>query len=335
LRIAYDGLIGQKYIDVMPAPNPEPGLVCKPNTMLEGRSASGIVDFIDVGTANLEELKKIVTAIREYITSPQIKTAAYQIMADISATSANLRQLVFEIRNLSASEQGTIKAFIENFRQISEKLKLVSDNLASFLGDPQTAVDFKTTLANLKQFSVKLDNIMTQAQAALGDKKFVEDLKSAVAATKQLISSTNEIVQKVAETRVRGEADLLIGKDSRDVKFRANLNITQNRGRRLYRLGLGKIAGDIKLTDLQYGARFGDVMGTRVGIFNSEPAVGLDSYLFTDKVVLSGDLYDPDNLKVDLRGLLGFNENLGVYLWAEDVAHSNLRKYYVGVKVSP
>lgn len=334
LRIAYDGLIGQKYIDIMPGEIPQPALVCQPGTVLEGRSTSGIVDFIDVGTANLEELKKIVTAIREFITSPQIKTASYQIMANVEETSNNLKKLVKEIRDLSVSEQDAIKSFIENFREISEKLKSITENVAGFLGDPKVAADFKATLENIKNFSERMDNIMVEAEATFGDKQFVADLKSAVTSTKQLIASTNSMVRRLAETKVRGDADLLAGRDNRDVKFRATLNITQNKGQRLFRVGLGKINDNLKLTDLQYGNRF-SFLGSRVGIFNAEPAVGVDTYLFEDKVTLSSDLYDPDNLKLDLRGLVGFTDNLGFYLWAEDVINKTNRKYYLGVKVSP
>jgi phospholipid/cholesterol/gamma-HCH transport system substrate-binding protein len=58
LVIGFDGLIGQKYIAIVPGTKTND--FCGPGAILPGKSSAGIVDFVDQGTAALEEAKKLL-----------------------------------------------------------------------------------------------------------------------------------------------------------------------------------------------------------------------------------------------------------------------------------
>ena len=55
LRIAYDGIVGQKYLEIIPGTEEA---IYRPPQVLYGITTSGIVDFIDIGSQNLVETKE-------------------------------------------------------------------------------------------------------------------------------------------------------------------------------------------------------------------------------------------------------------------------------------
>jgi len=118
LRIAYDGIVGQKYLEIIPGTEEA---IYRPPQVLYGITTSGIVDFIDIGSQNLVETKKILENIRAMIENPEFKNAftgtvftANQVAQDMQRLTAELRETNRGIKEIVAdpgfqrSVKGTI-----------------------------------------------------------------------------------------------------------------------------------------------------------------------------------------------------------------------------------
>jgi len=119
LRISYDGLVGLKYLEIIPGVSTG---IYQPPSVLYGIKTSGIVDFIDIGSQNLVETKKILENIRAMLDDPALKRAftgtvftANQVAQDMQKLTAELRETNKGIREIVADPafqkavKGTIK----------------------------------------------------------------------------------------------------------------------------------------------------------------------------------------------------------------------------------
>src|SRR3989339_4961 len=134
LRIAYDGIVGQKYLEIRPGTSE---MVYQPPKILYGITVSGIVDFVDIGAQNLQETKAILENIRAIIERPDLQQAFIQTIFTANKVSTDLEKLTTELRETNqgirdvvtdpqfqASLKGTIR---ETDKTLSSANKFFAD----------------------------------------------------------------------------------------------------------------------------------------------------------------------------------------------------------------
>ena len=106
LRVAYDGIVGQKYLEVKPGTAQE---IYAPPQVLQGIKTAAIVDFVDIGSKNLEETKRILENIRMIVENPKLQKAflstvftADKVATDLELLTSELRQTNIGIRDIVA-----------------------------------------------------------------------------------------------------------------------------------------------------------------------------------------------------------------------------------------
>jgi len=148
LRVAFDGLIGQKYVEIIPGLS---AVNIKSGGVVPGFSTLGIVDFIDIGTQNLEESKKILQSVRKITDDPLIQKAAKD-------TLLNIERSTYEINRVAA---GLSKALAKGgFDEMIKSLSLASDTI--------------------NRVSKRLDSIITAMDKLVSDPDFTSDIKATV-----------------------------------------------------------------------------------------------------------------------------------------------------------
>lgn len=111
LRVGFDGLVGLKYLEIRPGKTTE---VYTTGHMLEGRSTAGIVDFVDMGTQNLAELKKILVNVLSFIEDPQIQMSFRSAVLNLDKISRQLDSstkaldAILSDKNFQQNVKGTI-----------------------------------------------------------------------------------------------------------------------------------------------------------------------------------------------------------------------------------
>lgn len=95
LRIAFDGLVGMKYLEIRPGTSSE---LYKEGSVIQGISTAGIVDFVDIGAQNLQETKAILQTVRAIIEDPKLQYAFKNAVFTASQVAEDMRRLTDELR---------------------------------------------------------------------------------------------------------------------------------------------------------------------------------------------------------------------------------------------
>ena len=153
LRVAFDGLIGQKYVEIMPGLSPN---MLKDKSVIPGFSTLGIVDFIDLGTQNLEESKLILQSVRQITDDPVVQKAAKDTLVNIEKTTLEINRITAELSR--SLDKGGFDNLIKSLSTASDTVGRVSKELDGIISamnkltsDPDFTSDIKATAKNAKE----------------------------------------------------------------------------------------------------------------------------------------------------------------------------------------
>ncbi len=120
LRVAFDGLVGLKFLEIRPGTSET---LYQPSTIVFGKTTSGIVDFVDIGAQNLLETKQILVAVKNIIERPDIQNAFVNAVLNVE------------------------KATIE-INRLTKQLQLAAESINRIVADPAFQDNFKGTVAS-------------------------------------------------------------------------------------------------------------------------------------------------------------------------------------------
>ncbi|MFA5097870.1 MAG: MlaD family protein [Candidatus Margulisiibacteriota bacterium] len=115
LRVAFDGLVGLKYLEITPGVSET---VYNPDQVLYGKKTSGIVDFVDIGAQNLVETKRIFMAIREFVEDNKIREAFTNAVFNVEKATVEINRLTEQLQMATAGINKIVadKGFQENVK---------------------------------------------------------------------------------------------------------------------------------------------------------------------------------------------------------------------------
>lgn len=126
LRIAYDGIVGLKYLEIRPGTSE--GIYAPPG-ILYGVRTAGVVDFIDIGAQNLQETKAILERFRMFIENPELQASISNTVFTANKVASELEKLTNELRETNHGIQMVVAdpKFQENVKgTIAETEKTLS-----------------------------------------------------------------------------------------------------------------------------------------------------------------------------------------------------------------
>ena len=187
--VGSSGLLGDRFVDVVPQGNFDPTDVVEPNARIEGTRASGLDDLTQKGGVvmdqlidEIEEMKKLTVRLNEGLLSDQNMKNLEETFANLKTTSANFHEsskkldpVLVGAQSAVDSAKGTMKTVegaasdlktaIADYRKTAQAatdtitsakslLKKASEGdgaLGTLISDRQTAENLRLFLANLKR----------------------------------------------------------------------------------------------------------------------------------------------------------------------------------------
>ena len=175
LLVGSSGLMGDRYIDVIPSPNGNPNDVALPDELIQGSRATGLDDLAVKGGAvmdhlvsDLEQIKTLTQAINQRLLNETNLKNFEDTLANLKATSESLAQSakkvepVLEEANKAASSARTLidsgknmvdsgKQLVESGKSVVKKAQDGGGPLGTLLSDRQASDDLKAFLSNLRR----------------------------------------------------------------------------------------------------------------------------------------------------------------------------------------
>lgn len=321
-RIAFDGLIGQKFLEVVPGVSKN---YVQENGAINGITAAGIVDFIDEGAKSMQEVQKVLIMVRQFLETQEVQKHLVnsarnidevtgelrgfgpkmnKVLNDLSSLVSNLNMLVDE------SNQTNVRETVANARISTEKLNSILSEVGKLTENPENRQNIEAIIRNLREITEQLNGTSVS-----GNGKVSEVIQN-IGKISQVNIGVNADLLDIPERKLatgRAGLDLNIGqKNAVHFKLKEDLDTKQ--------INRFSITGERPL-DKRTSYHF--------GIVDSQLGVGVN-YDFSERIRLLAELYQPSETKANIQAEYALDENWHVVGAAERI-HRNKADVLVGV----
>lgn len=322
--IANLGLLGEKYVELIPGPVGGPPL--PENSIIQGNAPVSFdeitklardieLDIKDIsknlnrslgGPEGEERLKTIVENVRIITDDLRIMIAANR--GNVDSTVANFRefsgmmtQLVDRIDRLVASNEGNVTSGIANIREISQKLETTADNLNQITTKIREGQGTVGKLVESEETHKNLNDALVAVKEGVGG------LNKALGAAGRVKLDLGVRTEYLSRPNTgKGYVTLNVNKENSPQFYQLELS-TQPLGRRVatltqntitfpdghketYILDQQQYKDEFAITAL-FGYRLGNLTG-RAGIIESRGGAAIDYSTLRNRLQVTGEMFD-------------------------------------------
>jgi phospholipid/cholesterol/gamma-HCH transport system substrate-binding protein len=247
-RIANLGMLGEKYIELVPGPPDAPPL--PPDAVLIGSTPAGFDEA-------MEKINSIGSSIQQLtgsLAGGDVGGNISRLVSDIQLTSAEIRMLVAENR---ANVASTIRNFDQMSATLARELPRLADQMNRTLDQISMVVqenrgDLKGSMGNIRELTEKLqtsaDNLnkisgkIASGEGTIGklvnDEKAYNDVLSTLDSIKGGVQSLTGTLGAVNKLKIDLDLQSYYLEDSEESQSSFRLDIDPQDGKRLYRAGV-------------------------------------------------------------------------------------------------
>ncbi|MEI7941978.1 MAG: MlaD family protein [Candidatus Riflemargulisbacteria bacterium] len=307
LRVDFDGLIGEKYINIIP--NTATNKYLKPGATLRGHTAAGLVDFVNTGTQNLNETKQILEVFRKIFTNKKSEESIQQFILNMDSITSKLDSV------LGSVDGFLTKRSMAEWSNRVDHIIIGMDNLVQNLNALVGSVESTEDKSSVYKMVSNLESFTKTLQKESGSL-----IKNAKNISYRLDENTNFL----DSTSLNMSAAIL---DNQEYGVGAFLSVSKNE--------FGVVVGNKgtgtspKVTQLTYGRSIMDGVLAAVGLVENSPGVKVDHQV-TKTLKLEHSLYNATTWMYRLKTNLLFAPNIkGIAGY--DYHSANDQKMFIGV----
>lgn len=173
--IGSSGLLGDKFVQIVIGPDAKDSPPIKPDTVIKGRTESGIGDLTNKAGAMMEELQQTVANIKSITGKLDTGVFTGTTVGDLNSTVSHLKNVAAKLDEqvFSGTTTGDLNAIIANLKQTS---------------------------ASFAESAKKLDGVIAKVETAIGTGD--EAMKSAKATAESAKAAADELKKTISDVRV-------------------------------------------------------------------------------------------------------------------------------------
>ncbi len=328
--IGTDGLLGEKFINIVPPPKNSGFLA--PNAQVKGEDPQGLDTLIVNADKVLADIQKLVISLNDVLGDEKVKTALKESAINSQEITANLSRLSASLARMAENNEQDVNVMVSNLTVMSASLREVAGRvdrmIANVDNNGQTATDLKETIANLKTTSVRVEKMAAALEGVVTDPETARNLKDTLKNAREASEKANKMLSKVSNIKTETSVEMLYGTDNSRYRTNGEMKISTS-PQDFVILGVTNI-GDGAKANLQMGKVSGALAG-RAGMIEGKAGLGVDASLGS-QLKLSLDAYDPNDVRVKLR--TQYQVSTGTYLVGQtDALNKEPEKTtYVGIR---
>ena len=333
------GLLGEKYIEILPGVSSE---ICQPGDSLTVISA---VSFDRLGTELVtigDEIKETGRILRKMIGDEESQGNFKEILSNLAQFSTDLKEISGASKqDLNLSIKKTSEA-IQNFdARVSEVAKNL-DELVALLRDlveqnrgnvEQSLQDVKELIGKAEESLGHLDESIDKISGGEGTLGKLIQEKDLHDRAEKIIGEIERVVKPVSSFRTTARLQLAYYTEPELLKSYLSLNLWPTPSRFI----LAEVIRDPWLDKFTFSAQAGIRWGgfsPRAGIMQSQIGAGVDYYLLRDRLKFSLESYAFNRRPYPyFRFVTSLSTTKYLYLLfgLDDFANSDLREFFFGL----
>lgn len=157
-RVANLGLLGEKYVELIPGSPRSPLLADGETPTLDGSTTASIDDVTNKVSLIADDLKAITASIRNSIGDQRGEQRLDEIVENIRLISASIRDLIQSNEQNVSATVANLRAITDDLRRqlpgIAESIESAANNVGGTVGDNRE--DIRVIVENLKTLSADL-----------------------------------------------------------------------------------------------------------------------------------------------------------------------------------
>ena len=293
IKILFDGLVGENYIGIFANPNSE--AMVSQGDVLFGKSGSDLAQFIDLGSQNLVHTEAILNNMRRLLTDESLVNNTIQSLQNIERITAKLALFTDSI---SADQSSKFFQLISNLEAITSSGAKITDELAR----PEVLSGMSDMAINLQKMSAELLKTSEASKELLSEDN-LKNLQETLAHINSLSSKLDVLIAPRKEGRPHLLSTLSSLSLSNQTGVYTSPGLSKQYFESEFEFALGAYSlmtsvsdfgGETEVNNFQQAYYFTDRLRSRIGVFYSEPGLGLD-YWLTRNLSVGLNYYDFEN----------------------------------------
>lgn len=327
--IGTDGLLGEKFINIIPPPNSS-GII-PPNAVVRGEMPQDLDQLIATADKVLIDIQKLVQSLNDVLGDENVRASLKDSALNARAITDNLKNMTAAMARMAEQNEADVGTMVTNMKYMSASLRDVTarvDNMVANLdNDGETARDLRETIENIKTTSVRVEKMAASLEGVVTDPETSRNIKETLKNTREVSEKANKMMNKVQSVKTQAGFDMMYNSDKG--KYRSDADVRIATDDNFAVIGVSDI-GQGSRTNLQVGKGTDD-FAVRAGIVEGQAGIGLDTKI-GGQMRLSLDAYDPNDLRLKLRTQFQVAPDTYIVGQSDSINKNSKENTYVGIR---
>jgi len=354
VTLAQDNMLGGKYLKIIPSNSNK---YYKPNgTITKYLAASSIEDVVNNINSAVKDVRVLIKKLNN--------TLDENTTQNIKETVSNIKESTQYLRRIMKMADKKLPVLIDNANSLiatyKDTGKIIKRKIPDILDKTDTLVtrlnDISSTLKiKLKKLADEYIKLGKNANSLLTENK--ENLKQTIASAKSFFENGSSSFKKIdnflaSVNNSQIDVDIYSNFLANDGYFKTTANLAYIPSpTKYYILGVTskedystKTIAQEKTSKIYFNAELGkryQNLLVRGGIIESTGGLGVDYFLYQDRLKLSADVYDfngendyrGDKPHIDLKARYLYLKHLEFIAGIDNVINSEARQFFLGIGV--
>ena len=326
--IASDGIMGEKYVHIIPPTKPGQGFISA-GSSLKGTPGGGMDEFFANSGDLMKRLENIAAAFENVFGDKEVQASMKSGFRNMQGITENMNTFTKVMADVAVANQQDITQMIHQINELTQRMNSTASYIESIMkgvdNNGETGRNLAAIAKNMADTTQRMENIVQVLETVAKDPVTQESLKETLVNVKETSAKANKIMGALTEAKISADA----GYSAKGSDWRGNLGVTISPSEKNFLYMGGYDIGEANKFDFIMGHQMGNT-AVSMGAMQGEFGVGL-SYDLSRDFKLYSQLYDFDDAKVRVGGELRLTDNFSLYGEMMDVRGTK-RDTYMGVR---
>ena len=326
--IAADGIMGEKYVHIVPPHKPGQGFISE-GSRLKGPPGGGMDEFFANSGDLVVRMEKIATAFENVFGDKEVQESMKKGFKNMQGITENMNTFTKVMAEVAVANQQDITQMIHQINELTHRMNGTASYIESIMkgvdNNGETGKNIAAIAKNMADTTQRMENIVQVLETVAKDPVTQQSLKETLVNVKETSAKANRIMGALTEAKISADA----GYSAKGSDWRGNLGVTISPSDKNFLYMGGYDIGEANKFDFIMGRKMGNA-AVSMGAMQGELGVGL-SYDLGRDFKLYSQLYDFDDAKVRLGGELRLTDTFSLYGETMDLRGTK-RDTYMGVR---